>query len=192
MPFLWIAWGFIKSGFGAALSFCSKPPGSWIAAALAVFLALWWYGNHQFNKGVRYQLAKDAEFIAQLKPKQVAATERVRIVFIEKAAEIKWRTIARIKEVPSHVSKVADASCPIPLGFVRVFNDTTKGPIPPPSAGIDDAASGVSLSTVAETTVKNNGQYDSVANQLKALQDWVRQQEIISNGPKSHRELSDQ
>ena len=130
MPFLWIAWGFIKSGFGAALSFCSKPPGSWIAAALAVFLALWWYGNHQFNKGVSWQLAQDAEFIANMKPKQAKATERIRIVYVQKAAEIKWRTKTITERVPEYVTAKDDAACPVPHGFVELWNAAASGTVP--------------------------------------------------------------
>ena len=122
--------GGLKSFFGAVITFCSKPPGSWIAAALALFLALWWYGNHQFNKGVSWQLAQDAEFIANLKPKQAAVTERIRIVYVKQEAEIKWRTKTITERVPEYVTAKDDAACPVPHGFVELWNAAASGTLP--------------------------------------------------------------
>ena len=130
MSFVWLALSFVRNGVGAVVSICSKPPGSWIAAALAVFLALWWYGNHQFDKGVKWQLAQDAEFIANMKPKQAKVTERVRIVFIEKAAEIKWRTKTITERVPEYVTAKDDAACPVPRGFIELWNASASGTLP--------------------------------------------------------------
>lgn len=126
LPFI----GGARRLIGGILAFCSKPPGSWIAAAVALFLALWWYGNHQFHKGVAWQLAQDAEFIANLKPKQAAATERVRIVFIEKAAEIKWRTKTITERVTEYVTAKDDAGCVVPHGFIELWNASASGTLP--------------------------------------------------------------
>lgn len=181
MPFLLIAWGFIKSGFGAVLSFCSKPPGSWLAAALAVFLALWWYGNHQFNKGVAHQLAKDAEFIANMKPKQAAVTERIRIVYVKQEAEIKWRTKTITERVPEYVTAKDDAGCNINRGFVRLHDAAAQGVVPGGPAGTDGEPSGVELSAVAQTVTGNYGTAHICALKLKAWQDWYRAQKALAN-----------
>jgi hypothetical protein len=94
-------------------------------------------------------------------------------------AKIIQDTNKRLSEVETHVTAKSDSVCPVPVGFVRLFNDSTHGPVPGAASGADDAASGVELSDVAKTTVQNNGQYDSVAAQLSALQDWVRQQQAV-------------
>jgi hypothetical protein len=179
VPILWIAWGFLKSGFGAVLSFCSKPPGSWIAAALAVFLALWWYGNHQFDKGVKWQLAQDAEFIANMKPNQAKATERVRIVFIEKAAEIRYRTKTITERVPEYVTAKDDAACPINRGFVRLHDAAASGTVPGSPARTDGEPSGVALSTVTETVAANYGTAHLCAARLEAWQQWYLAQKAL-------------
>lgn len=88
-------------------------------------------------------------------------------------------TDKRLEEVESHVTAKADSECPVTLGYVRVFNDAAHGPVPDASTGPDDSPSGVALSDVAKTTVQNFGQYDQVSEQLKGLQDWVRQQQAI-------------
>lgn len=88
-------------------------------------------------------------------------------------------TITRLIEVPSHVTPKSDALCPIPLGFVRVFNASTHGPVPDAASGTDDTASNVELSDVAKATVQNNGEYDTIAAQLIALQDWIHRQQAV-------------
>ena len=61
LPIWAIAFGLKAKGiFSAIVTFCSKPPGSWIACAIGVVLGLWWFGQHEFNKGVQWQLAQDA------------------------------------------------------------------------------------------------------------------------------------
>jgi hypothetical protein len=165
-------------GFGkSAMSFFARPPGSWIACALAVVAGVWWYGHHQYNNGY---LAAQEEAAGAARPiivKQGEITHDVVTKYITVAAETKAKTIIRIKEVPIHVTEKADAACTVPLGFVRVWNDAAHGPVPGPAAGTDDAASGVALSEVAQAAVQNSGEYDLLANQMMALQDWVRLQQ---------------
>lgn len=181
MPLIWVALSFIRSGLGAAVSFCSKPPGSWIAAALAVFLALWWYGNHQFNKGVSWQLAQDAEAAANLKPKQTAATERIRIVFVEKAAEIKWRTKTITERVPEYVTPKDDAGCNINRGFVRLHDAAASDTVPGSPSGTDGEPSGVELSSVAKTVAGNYGTAHLCAARLEAWQQWYLAQKALAD-----------
>lgn len=84
-----------------------------------------------------------------------------------------------LDEVPAHVTPKADASCPVPLGFVRVFNTAAQGPVPDAAAGTDDAPSQVTLSEVAQTSVLNASEYDKLSAQLTALQDWILQQQAV-------------
>lgn len=86
-----------------------------------------------------------------------------------------------LDEVEIHVTPAIDLDHPVPCGFVRLFNAAAHDPVPDTACGPDDAASGVALSTVAKTTVQDFGQYDIIAHQLTALQDWVTQQEALTN-----------
>jgi len=85
----------------------------------------------------------------------------------------------RQEEVHTHVTPEIDRDYPVPCGFVRVFNAATHGPIPDPAGCPDGAPSGIALSAVGETETRNDGQYDQVADQLRALQEWVRQQQAV-------------
>lgn len=79
------------------------------------------------------------------------------------------------KEVPVYVTAKADAACPVPVGFVRVHDAAAQGLPLDQSAGDPDAiAPGVTLSSVAGTVAGNYTTCHETAEQLTALQDWVR------------------
>ena len=88
-------------------------------------------------------------------------------------------TAERLEEVEQHVTPEIDRDYPVPCGFVRVFNAASHGPIPDPASCPDDAPTGIALSAVGETETRNDGQYDQIAEQLRALQEWVREQQAV-------------
>jgi hypothetical protein len=85
----------------------------------------------------------------------------------------------RLEKVEQHVTPEIDHDYPVPCGFVRVFNAATHGPVPDAASCPDDAPSDIALSAVGETETRNDGQYDQIADQLRALQDWVRGQQAV-------------
>jgi hypothetical protein len=105
-------------------------------------------------------------------------TERVATTFEKKRAQDAGASRNRVEEVPVHVTLEIDREYPVPCGFVRVFNAATHGPIPDPASCPDDAPSGIALSEVGRAESENAGQYDAIAGQLRALQDWVHQQQV--------------
>lgn len=106
-------------------------------------------------------------------------TYQVGITFQGISAADQAHTNELLEEVSVHVTPEIDLTHPVPCGFVLMFNGSTHGTVPDPATCPDDAPSGVTLSDVARATVENNGEYDQVAHQLSALQDWVRQQEGV-------------
>jgi hypothetical protein len=161
------------------LDLVTRPPGSYLAfAGIAVFL-IFIYGRHEFDRGEAAAKAQSARAVTQVVERQSRITLQVSQSFDAVRIADASATQTRLNEVKSHVSPKADADCPLPLGFVRLFNDAAHGAVPQAAAGADDTASGLALSDVAETTVANDGQYDQVADQLRALQDWIREQEAL-------------
>lgn len=75
-------------------------------------------------------------------------------------------------EVPQHVSPEIDRAYPVPLGFVRVRNEASHGPVPPAAAGGDADPSGVPLSDVARADVADEGTLDVCRAQLGEWWDW--------------------
>ena len=86
-----------------------------------------------------------------------------------------------IKKLSKHV-KEADAKCIVPKSFVLLHDSAAKNEVPDTSKGIDGTPSGVGLSTIGETITVNYNNYHQLSERLKALQDWVAQQEKIYNG----------
>lgn len=66
IAFLLPVWSVVKSIFGAILTFCSKPPGSWIALGLAVVFAIWLFGHYRYNQGLADQATADKAAIARV------------------------------------------------------------------------------------------------------------------------------
>ena len=159
------------------LGIVTRPPGSYLAIACVCAAALWGYGHYEFGRGEAAVKAAQAKAVTQIVDRQsritLAVSQSFDAVKIADAAS----TQTQLQEVQTHVSQKADADCPVPLGFVRVFNRAAHGPVPGAAAGADDAPSGAQLSDVAEASVRNDGQYDQVADQLRALQDWIHQQQ---------------
>ena len=86
-----------------------------------------------------------------------------------------------IKKLSKHV-KEADAKCIVPKSFVLLHDSAAKNEVPDTSKGVDGTSSGVGLSTIGETVTINYNNYHQLSERLKALQDWVAQQEKIYNG----------
>lgn len=98
----------------------------------------------------------------------------------EAAAQARVRTFTRtiIEKVPVYVSRKADSRCVVPNGFVRMLDAAASGSdpasLPGTSGESDDAPSGIGLSQIATLSAENDGRYRAVAEELKALQAWVR------------------
>ena len=86
-----------------------------------------------------------------------------------------------IKKLSKHV-KEADAKCIVPKSFILLHDSAAKNEVPDTSKGVDGTPSGVGLSTIGETVTINYNNYHQLSERLKALQDWVAQQEKIYNG----------
>jgi hypothetical protein len=106
-------------------------------------------------------------------------------------AQVQIRTVTRtiVERIPIYVTPDADDRCVVPVGFVRVHDAAATGnPLPEPSGEPDGGAaaseaSTVTLSWLAEVTADNYGTYQTVARQLSDLQDWIRQQQAVTNAP---------
>lgn len=75
LPFI----GWAKSAVSGLITFCSKPPGIYIAAAIAACLGLWWFGHLKYAAGVAAAVAAAAARSAQVKAKQDAEIRAVNL-----------------------------------------------------------------------------------------------------------------
>ena len=158
-----------------------------IVVLLAVVAGFAWWATDNYTAAV--DRAEKAETTAsalrtQLNNIQSATVTVTQYVDRERVIRLKGETI--VKEVPRYVPIQADAACVVPRGFVRLHDAAAAGAVPDPDPGDADAApSGVALSAVASTVAGNYT--DSLANseQLKTLQQTLRDQGVTIIGEAS-------
>lgn len=155
-------------------------PYRWLAiAALAVALTgLGWvkgagHVQSQWDAAVHQQTLQ----IAAVRQRQAEATVQVVTRYVDRVRVVREKGDTIIKEVPIYVPVQADAACTINRGFVRLHDAAAAGELPEPARDTDAAAAGVALSAVAGTVAANYQTCHENAEQLRALQAWVREME---------------
>lgn len=103
-------------------------------------------------------------------------TEKVVTQFVDKVKIVKEKGDTIIKEVPYVVTKEVDSACPINNGFVRLWNDSNKGELSASTRDIDASTSRVVLSDVATQHAREAEICRATEEQLKSLQQWIREQ----------------
>lgn len=107
------------------------------------------------------------------------------IKYVDRVKVVKEKGDEIIIKVPEYITKIDDRACTVNNGF-RVLHDAAASNTSPPEvsgATRDSYAqpSGIELSTVAKTVTLNYTEYHKVVEQLRALQDWLRQQQALWN-----------
>ena len=112
---------------------------------------------------------------AQVQIQQAEATVQVVTQYVDRIQVVREKGDTLIQEVPVYVPFKADAACTVYRGFVSLHDAAAAGELPEPAPDADAPAEGVALSAVAATVVTNYQTSIENAEQLKALQDWIRQ-----------------
>ena len=121
------------------------------------------------NRQVALQRAQVSQAASAVEAK---AQEHIRIVY---------RTLRA--EIPAYVTPETDRRFALPVGLVRLHDAAARGVevsrVPDPAERPDGAASGVQPSDLADALVENYGACRADAEQLAALQTWIRRQQGI-------------
>ena len=112
---------------------------------------------------------------AAVREEQAQATVEVITEYVDRVRVVREKGDTIIKEVPVYVPVQADAACTINRGFVRLHDAAAAGALPEPARDTDAAAAGIALSAVAGTVATNYQTCHENAEQLRALQTWVRE-----------------
>ena len=102
------------------------------------------------------------------------ATVKVVTKYVDRVRLMREKGDTIIKEVPVYVPAQADAACTVNRGFVRLHDAAAAGELPTSTGDSDAAASSLALSTVATTVAAHYQTCHENAEQLRALQGWVR------------------
>jgi cell division protein FtsB len=150
-----------------------------ILTAGGIFISGGIWTQREFLEAVE----KQKQEIARLEKASGEITTKVEKVYIERTKVIKEKGDVIIEKVPEYISKDADAKCDVPNGFVVLHNSAVKNEIPNTARDFNEKSSGVELSTVGKTVAGNYTTCNEVREQLRSLQDWVKEQEKLYNKP---------
>ncbi len=112
---------------------------------------------------------------AQLQIQQAEATVQVVTQYVDRIQVVREKGDTLIQEIPVYVPVQADAACTVHRGFVSLHDAAAAGELPTAPRDADAPAEGLALSAVAATVVTNYQTCHENTEQLKALQDWIRQ-----------------
>lgn len=144
-----------------------------LLAALAAYV--WFTGQRIDRAEARATTAEASAAAARADLAASKASEHIVTQYVDRVQIVHERGATILQKVPVYVTAHDDAACTIPLGFVRLHNAAATSAALPDAAGTADAQpSGLALSTVAGTVVDNYTTCHATAENLTALQAWVR------------------
>lgn len=152
-----------------------------LAAALVGFG--WVRGAAHVQARWDAESAQQSLAAARVQARQAEATVKVVTQYVDRVKIVREKGAEIIKEVPVYVPAEADAACVVPRGFVRLHDAAAAGRFPEPAGSADAAPAGIALSAVAGTVADNYSRCHANAEQLMALQEWVRAQQAAAAAP---------
>jgi hypothetical protein len=152
----------------------------WLALAILVAAATGWgWVKGAASVQAEWNAERAAQTITVLRVKvaQAEVTERVVTQYVDRVRIVRETADAIIREVPVYVPAQCDPDGRLPAGW-RVLHDAAA------SGGAADPATvahaqPVAPDAAAETVTRNYGTCRETAEQLTALQQWVREQAAL-------------
>ncbi len=150
---------------------------TWLAlAALIAASAGWGYTRGATAVQDRWDAAavKQSLTASIVRQKQAEVTERVVTQYVDRVRTVREAGETIVKEVPVYVPAQCDADGRLPAGW-RVLHDAAASGQPADAARAADAQP-VAPDAAAATVARNYLTCRETAEQLTALQKWVREQ----------------
>lgn len=146
-------------------------------AALGIALVSFGWLNGASHVQAQWDAATAAQQLAmaEVQIRQAEATVQVVTKYVDRIQVVREKGDTLIQEIPVYVPVQADAACTVHRGFVSLHNAAAAGELPESARDADAPAEGLALSAVATTVVSNYQTCHENAEQLKALQDWIRE-----------------
>lgn len=155
-------------------------PTQLVSCVLFIF-GVYLSGGISNEAGWREKVAKMEAEIAQKEAESAETTTKVVTKYVDRVTVVKEKGDVIIKEIPNYISKDSDAKCVVPNGFVSLHDAAAKNEIPNATRDANEGASAVKISGVAATVTENYTTYYQISEQLKSLQEWVREQQKVFN-----------
>jgi hypothetical protein len=112
-----------------------------IVSIACLTIGLVWYGINASEARWAARVATADAKIAQLEKDSGKVTEKIVVEYVDRVKVIKEKGENLVIRVPYYVSKEADNKCPVPAGFVRLYNRAADSGLPDTTGGAN-AASG--------------------------------------------------
>ena len=145
------------------------------ALCIALFGFGWLKGASHIQAQWDAATAAQQQAQARVQIRQTEATVQVVTQYVDRIQVVREKGDTLIQEIPVYVPVQADGACTVHRGFVSLHDAAAAGELPEPARDADAPAEGLALSAVAATVVSNYQTCHENAEQLKALQDWIRQ-----------------
>lgn len=152
-----------------------------LAGIVLLVAGVYFKGSYSTEMHWRNKVDEMNAQIDRIKAESSKASKQVVYKYIERTKVVKEKNNAIRTQVTKYITKEADANCTIPNSAVVLHDAAAKNVVPDTSTGANEGATrDVTLSRLLDTTVLNYGTFYEVKEQLKALQDWVREQKKIN------------
>ena len=152
----------------------------WLALAVLVAAATGWgWVKGAASVQAEWDAERAVQTIAVLRVevKQAEVTERVVTQYVDRVRTVREAGETIVREVPVYVPAQCDPDGRLPAGW-RVLHDAAASGQPADPARTADAQP-VAPDTAAATVARNYGTCRETAEQLTALQQWVREQAAV-------------
>lgn len=154
------------------------PPWAKLAALAALVAAAAGWGCVKGARSVQSEwdaaTIRQSRTVARIRVAQAQVTERVVTQYVDRVRTVREAGETIVKEVPVYVPAQCDADGRLPAGW-RVLHDAAASGQPADPTRAADAQP-VAPDTAAETVARNYLTCRETAEQLTALQQWVREQ----------------
>lgn len=98
---------------------------------------------------------------------------------IQATAQTQANTNANLQRIPLYITRKADDQCVVARSVVSLLNANALD-IPAPAVSLPDANSGVAITEIVADDTINSGSYHSLAERLKAWDEWYDGQSKVA------------
>jgi hypothetical protein len=174
----WLPWAIIGFGFALFLLLYFTKfliPAIYRIPSFLVCICI--VGAGAWLEGRQNVLSDGQRVIEKIVEKQVVVTKTV----VQKLVE-RQEVVREVHDkITEQITTQDDTMCTVPESFVWLHDAAAQNTVPDPTTRVDGTPSGINLSEAERVIADNYEKYHLVAEQLKALQEWVREQKKISD-----------
>lgn len=150
-------------------------------AVILICFSTWSLGIKEEKHRYALEQEKQKVYIAELEKKASEKTVEVVTEYVDRVKVVKEKGETIYEKVPVYITKESDDKCVLPNGFVVLHDSAVRNEVPNATGSPNEDPSGVKLSEATEVIVLNYTQYHALVEQLKSLQDWIREMQKTYN-----------